>query len=287
MSGRQKNLRPLIFTLALALTGLAGCASPKATYDEYQTMPMEPAPEMMAEESVGMDVVSPESVSVDRSQIITGDLYLSVDSPSESADEVQTIVEEAGGRVDSRSEYVDVENQSPSAYLWVRIPVDVLPETLESIEALGDVESKSLNNSDVTLQVVDLDARIAVLTESITRLQTLIAEATTTAELVEIETALSQRQAELDSLNSQRNYLADQVQFASIGVDLRSPDVAPERDPGSFLDGIIAGWQGLVSFALGTVVALGYALPWLGVLIVLAAIVLIARRVRSRLKPKP
>jgi hypothetical protein len=282
MSGRQKNLRPLILTLALALAGLGGCASPKTTYDEYQTMPMEPAPEMMAEESVGMDVVSPESVSVDRSQIITGDLYLTVDSPSESADEVQTIVEEAGGRVDSRSEYVDVENQSPSAYLWVRIPVDVLPETLESIEALGDVESKSLNNSDVTLQVVDLDARIAVLTESITRLQALLAEATTTAELVEIETALSQRQAELDSLNSQRNYLADQVQFASIGIDLRSPDVAPERDPGSFLDGIIAGWQGLVSFALGTVVALGYALPWLGVAGIITLVIIVLVRWRKR-----
>ncbi|MFM8893961.1 MAG: DUF4349 domain-containing protein, partial [Actinomycetales bacterium] len=51
---------------------------------------------------------------------------------------------------------------------------------------------------------------------SITRLQTLIDQATTTADLIEAEVALSDRQAELDSLRAQRAYLADQVGMSTL-----------------------------------------------------------------------
>lgn len=273
-----------ILSLATAI-GLTGCASG----DRSASLPPEfvggdAMPDMMTEEAMPADMAV-ESAVVERSQIITGDVYLTVESPSETADAVAAIVESAGGRVDSRSEYTDPEGQNPSAYLWVRIPVDSLEATLSEIEALGIVESKSLNNTDVTLQVVDLDARIAVLTESISRLEALLVEATSTAEIVEIETALSERQAELDSLTSQRNYLADQVSYASIGVDLRTPEVAPERDPGTFLDGIVSGWNAMLSFFAGSVVFFGFILPWLGlavaVVIAVAIIVIIRRKTRK------
>ena len=210
---------------------------------------------------------------VSRSIIITGDVYLTVEDPLATADEVESIVTDAGGRIDSRSESAGIEGDNPSAYLWVRIPVDLLDETLDQIEALGVVETQSINNQDVTLQVIDLDARIAVLEESIERLRSLLGEASTTADIVEIETALSERQAELDSLTSQRNYLTDQVQFASIGIDLRTPEVAPEREPDGFLDGIIAGWDGMLAFFAGTIVFFGVLVPWLGLVAVLAVVV--------------
>jgi len=235
-------------------------SAPSVAYDEGVSMDM--ATEEMAINSGARDVGA-----VDRSQIITGDIYLTVESPADAANEVQALVEQAGGRVDSRSEYTNWDTELPSAYLWVRIPVDALEDTLASIEALGTVESKSLNNQDVTLQAIDLDARISVLEESITKLQELQSQAATTAELIEVEAALSERQAELDSLNSQQNYLSDQVQYASIGVDLRSPDVAPERDPGSFFDGIISGWNAMLAFFAGTMVFFGFILPWTGLLL--------------------
>jgi hypothetical protein len=253
-------------------------SAPSIAYDEGVSMDM-------ATEEMAVDAGSRDSAAVDRSQIITGDVYLTVESPSDSANEVQALVEQAGGRVDSRSEYTNWDTELPSAYLWVRIPVDALEDTLASIEALGTVESKSINNQDVTLQVIDLDARISVLQESITKLQELQAQAATTAELIEVEAALSERQAELDSLNSQQNYLSDQVQYASIGVDLRSPDVAPERDPGSFLDGIISGWHAMLAFFAGTIVFFGFIVPWtgllLGVSLVAWLIVWVARRAKK------
>ena len=241
-------------------------------------------PEIAIEESMPADMGS-RDVAIERSQIITGDLYLTVESPLEAADEVQAVVESAGGRVDSRSEYTDWETEAPSAYLWVRIPVESLEDTLAQIEQLGTLESKSINNSDVTLQVIDLDARIGVLESSIQKLRDLQDQATTTAELIEVEAALSDRQAELDSLNSQRNYLTDQVQYASIGIQLSSPEVAPERDPGSFLDGIVSGWNAMLAFFAGTIVFFGFIVPWLGLLVGIGIVVWVAvaiRRGRNR-----
>ena len=280
--------RSLISLALLGVFGLSGCASSGAgVSDDMMTSDsIEAMPEIAVEESMAADMAGRDAVAVERSQIITGDLYLTVDAPLEAADEVQRIVESAGGRVDSRSEYTDWQTELPSAYLWVRIPVDALDDTLASIEALGVLESKSLNNSDVTLQVVDLDARIGVLESSIEKLRALQDQAATTAELIEIETALSDRQAELDSLNSQRNYLTDQVQYASIGVQLSSPDVAPEREPGGFLDGIISGWNAMIAFFAGTIVFFGFIVPWVGLLAGVAVVVWIVVGLTRRRKER-
>lgn len=276
-----------ISLITLALIGalsLSGCVNTTAgvSEDTMTSENVEAMPDIAMEEQMASDMAGRDAVAVERSQIITGDLYLTVDAPLEAADQVQDIVESAGGRVDSRSEYTDWQTELPSAYLWVRIPVDALDDTLASIEALGVLESKSLNNSDVTLQVVDLDARIGVLESSIQKLRDLQDQAATTAELIEVETALSERQAELDSLNSQRNYLTDQVQYASIGVQLSSPDVAPEREPGGFLDGIISGWNAMIAFFAGTIVFFGFIVPWVGLLAAVAVVVWIVVAVRRR-----
>ena len=281
--------RSLISLALLGVFGLSGCASSGAgVSDDMMTSDsIEAMPEIAVEESMAADMAGRDAVAVERSQIITGDLYLTVDAPLDAADEVQRIVESAGGRVDSRSEYTDWQTELPSAYLWVRIPVDALDDTLASIEALGVLESKSLNNSDVTLQVVDLDARIGVLESSIEKLRALQDQAATTAELIEVETALSDRQAELDSLNSQRNYLTDQVQYASIGVQLSSPDVAPEREPGGFLDGIISGWNAMIAFFAGTIVFFGFIVPWFALLAGAGLVVWLVYRWRFRRKESP
>lgn len=278
--------RSLISLALLGVFGLSGCVSSGVGVSEDMMMSdsVEAMPDMAVEESMAADMAGRDAATVERSQIVTGDLYLTVDAPLDAADEVQRIVESAGGRVDSRSEYTDWQTELPSAYLWVRIPVDNLDDTLASIEALGVLESKSLNNSDVTLQVVDLDARIGVLESSIEKLRALQDQAATTAELIEVETALSDRQAELDSLNSQRNYLTDQVQYASIGVQLSSPDVAPEREPGGFLDGIISGWNAMIAFFAGTIVFFGFIVPWVGLLAAVAVVVWIVVVVRRRRK---
>ena len=216
-----------------------------------------------------LEVAAPE----DRSVITTGFVSITVEDPIESASSAVDIVSAAGGRVDSRTETPGTDTQDASATLVLRIPADELDRVVGELRELGEVNSVSLNASDVTQQQQDLDARITALSASVDRLLALLADADTTADLIAIESELSSRQAELDSLTQQRDWLADQVDYSTITLDLLSEGVAPEPEPGDFWSGLVAGWNALLAFLSWIAVAAGVLLPWLGALLVIAAIV--------------
>jgi hypothetical protein len=107
-------------------------------------------------------------------------------------------------------------------------------------------------------------------------------DAASTAALLDAEKALSERQAQLESLQSQRALLADQVELSTLSVHLRPFGVAPAGGPDSFADGLGTGWRALVSALSATVVALGILLPWMALAALITAAVLVPIRVMRR-----
>ena len=269
-------------TLASILT-LTGCASGADSFEESSISVG--SPEIAYTEDMAVDLQVREGMdsgALEPDIIRTGFLSLSVDSPSDTADEITEVVEEAGGRIASRSDYTPVDYGQPSSYLEARIPHEVLDDTVASLQDLGDVQEVSLNTVDVSLQKVDLDARIQVLESAITRLTELLAEAATTSDLIAVESALSERQAELDSVQSQRDYLSDQTLFATLSVSLITPENAMPADPDGFVDGIIRGWEGILAFFAGVIVWAGILVPWVGLLAVVVVVGILIRRIRRR-----
>ena len=106
--------------------------------------------------------------------------------------------------------------------------------------------------------------------------------AATTEALLEAEKALSERQEELESLQSQRALLADQVELSTLSVHLEPFGVAPAGGPDGFLDGLGTGWRALVAALGATLVVLGVLLPWLAVAGLVAAAVLVPIRLARR-----
>jgi hypothetical protein len=148
------------------------------------------------------------------------------------------------------------------------------------------VNSVSSNGSDVTQQRKDLDARIGALTASVDRLQQLLATATSISDLIAIESELTTRQAELDSLTQQRDWIVDQVDYSTLTLDLVTEDVAPDPAPDDFWSGLAAGWAALVGFASALGVAIGVLLPWLLAGLVIAAIVVTIVVLTTRRRPR-
>jgi len=268
-----------------ALLALTGCSSMTDSLEETSVSMGAPDIAYTEDVAVEMDMqgrADESAASFEPDIIRTGYLSLSVDSPSETADQITDVVEAAGGRIASRSDYTPVDYGQPSSYLEARIPYDVLDATVETIQELGDVQEVSLNSVDVSLQKVDLDARIGVLEAAIERLNELLAEAASTSDLIAVESALSERQAELDSLQSQRDYLSDQTLFATLSISLITPANATPAEPDGFLDGIVRGWESILAFFAGTIVWAGILVPWLGLAAVVIAIILLLRRLRRR-----
>ena len=218
------------------------------------------------------------AVDADRQVVTNASAGLTVDDPADGAQQVSELVEAAGGRVDERTEQTATgDDEGAYADLVVRVPSDALTDVLADLEELGEVASVSVTRSDVTGQAVDLDARISALQTSVTRLQTLLDEAPTTEALLAAEGALSGRQEQLESLQSQRALLADQVELSTLSVHLRPFGVAPAGGPDSFADGLGTGWRALVSALSTAVVALGVLLPWMVIAALVAAAVLVFR----------
>lgn len=241
-----------------------------------------------AESEVDAEVAMDTTVAEQRQVIVTADASVQVEDPAAAADQVAALAEAVGGRVEGREEYAGGEDFSGSATLVLRIPADELSGVLEDLDDIGTVVSVTQSEQDVTGTVVDLDARIAALETSTDRLLEIMATAEDTGDLLATETQLSERQAELEALQAQRDALADQVALSTLTVSLNTEPVTAVAARGGFLGGLESGWNALVSFVGALLVALGALLPWLVALGGPALIVLLVlRKRRRRAAPTP
>ncbi|MGZ0710616.1 DUF4349 domain-containing protein (plasmid) [Coraliomargarita sp. W4R53] len=173
------------------------------------------------------------------------------------------------------------------AWITVRLPSDELDAMVRELSTLGEVTSSSINRQDVTDQTVDLTARIESAEASVDRLIDLMTEATSVADLLAAESALSERQAMLESYQQQLESIEGQVAMSSLTVTLTPKTEPVEADPAGFTDGVIAGWNGLVATMNGIVIALGFMLPWLAAMAIAASIVWsVVRVVRTKRRAK-
>ena len=293
--------RILIFsTAAVWVTlALAGCsansgASSDSPAIDSSGITTEQAPllsrdggELTGGDSIAADSTADATADSDRQVIVTGYVTITVDKPVDAAADAVRIVEQSGGRVDGRAETAPVNGNDGSATLTIRVPSDALTATLDKLRKLGAVQEVSLNSADVTMETQDLDARITALSASVDRLLTLLSTAADTENLITLETAISDRQAQLESLESQRRYLADQVSLSTITLNLVSDFTAPTPEPDNFFDGISAGWASLVAFFAGLLVVFGVLLPWLIFLGIIALVVVVILRRRAARAPQP
>ena len=256
------------FTIAvLALLMLTGCGSITANSTDSQLA----ANYDGADTKVGM--VETSQAAIDRQLIQTASIALRVDDVAETATAITSYVNVIQGRIDSKNEYRNPDSSAiTSADFMIKVPSDKLDEALDRLKTFGDLEGFSTSATDVTLQVVDLDARIAALQNSISSLKKLLEDASNVSDLLAAEAALTQRQSELDGLTSQRNYLADQIDLAAIWVSVYPKNSLAAIKPIGFIAGLEKGWEEIVKFASNLTTWSGLALPWIGLVVALLLI---------------
>lgn len=233
----------------------------------------EMAPDMMAAPEAraadgSVTTTTTGSTAVQRQVVRSGSLSMHADDVASTVTAIRRLTKGAGG-------FVSAENTSAtadSAYssITVQVPASRLDGLVEAISALGTVDTVDVSAQDVTSQAVDLDARIRALQASVDRVTALLAEASDISDLMAIEAQLSSRQAELDALKAQRTWLADQVAMSTLTVSIQPVTTVEPVDAPGFGSGLESGWNALVSAIAVGVTAVGFFLPFVVVLLVIA-----------------
>ena len=173
----------------------------------------------------------------------------------------------------------------PGTWLTVQVPAEHYDATVQAARALGEVVQMQQSSYDVGTQMTDVDARIASLEASLKRLQALMGEAKDVSDVIKLESAIAERQAELDSLKAQQRDLATETAMSSVSLTLMSPDdakqtVSPQPEPSSWWQSFLNGLTDLWSW-------LGQALLIVSPLLIGAAIIWWVRRRQRRTAATP
>ena len=252
----------LVCGLTMSAVLLSGCGG--ASEDSYEAAPPIASDSVMNEADRG-------SASIEPQVITTATVFLEVDTVDSAVESVQQLTENTGGSIETQSLYR--EDDSAGAMMTIRVPADELTGFLAEVEQIGDVRSTDLNSQDVTLEVIDLDARVTTLQDSIARLRELQEQAATVADLVAVEAELATRQSELESLTARRDYLSQQVDRSTVYLNIAEKKVGPTITP-DFLGGLQRGWDALLTLGAGLITGIGFLLPTAAVIALLVIAVL-------------
>lgn len=316
----RTSIRYGITVAAISATLLTGCSSDKAsdtTTAVAEAVAEAPAdivapiadgtplksglsnPEALQDRSVGLTTTRGGGTSndaqpgntlpstlINRKIIRNADITLEVPDVPKAVALLRSLVAASGGFLASEQANYGATDQ---VVLSFRIPVGEFDAALNRLGKIGSVLSTNVTSEEVTSQYRDIESRLRSKKVSADRLRELITRAVKASDILEIENELSNREAEIESMQGQLNVLSDQSSLSTIAVRVVGKgegtvvEIRKEQEP-SFT----RAWHGSVD-AVGNIAQAGAAasgavLPFLPFIIALAALVfgLNRRSKRSR-----
>ncbi|GAA3003825.1 DUF4349 domain-containing protein [Actinokineospora diospyrosa] len=218
---------------------------------------------------------------VDRKLVRTASVELSAPKVPEAADRVRAEAVAAGG-FSGQEQVTD-----RFATLTVHVPSDKLDAALSRIAEAGTVTSRSQTAQDVTEQVVDVESRIQTQRTSLARVRALLDRATSISEIVQLESEVTRREAELESLLKRREALAGSVALSAVTVRISVDGAAPVpvSEDDSFLGALATGWHAFLDAGSFVLRVVGTLLPFAVVLGVPAYLIWRYRRRNRSVAP--
>lgn len=230
-----------------------------------------------------------EPVSTEQSpqyKIRRAHLTLVISDIERAAEEIRQKAEQLQGYVSSL-EFYDLTQERRAGHITLRVPGDQFETALAMLGEVGKVRDTSFSEEDVTLQYVDLEARIKTMEAQEKRLRELLEKADKVEEVLEVEKELWRVRGDLESMVAEFRHLQQQVSYSTINIHLQEKDplttslvedLGTWEKIGSFFalntNRLIKGVSGFVVFIIGS----------LPILIPLALLVFISRAIALAVK---
>ncbi|MGW2671581.1 DUF4349 domain-containing protein [Streptomyces sp. NPDC001272] len=277
----------------LALAGglaLTGCSAGDGTSSSAR--PAAAGPGEAAQGKPGAGAAAPPAAQgqapapVRPNVIRTGKLGIETAEPQKAVAAARTAAEGAGGYVGAETTDRGADGRITST-LTLRVPGERFDAVLAALEGSGKLLNRKVEAQDVTEKVADADSRVKSQQASVARVREMMEKASALSDVVMLESELSRRQSDLESLLAQQNALKDQTALGTITVSVSQPAPAPvEKDPKDgrrpgLGDALAGGWSVFVRLVGYLGLAVAAALPFA----VTAALLAFGFRVYRRFRP--
>ena len=219
--------------------------------------------------------------------IKTGEVTVEVAEVTETVGRVRAFVLELGGYVGGSQAGADDQG----ATLTLRIPATRFDDALQALRELdGEVIAEATRESDVTRQIVDLEARIANLEASEASYRVLLERAERIDDVLAVQARLDGVRGEIEQLEAQLQEIEGDADLSTLTVSLvpaAEPveEVTTTWNAGTEVQGALASLVGIGQGLLNALIWFG--IVWLPVILVLGILALLAFRaaweVRRRL----
>ncbi|PWK74985.1 uncharacterized protein DUF4349 [Streptomyces sp. CG 926] len=203
----------------------------------------------------------------------------------------RTAADDAGGYVGNESTKRGEDGRMTST-VTLRVPGERYDAVLGAMEGSGKLLHRKVDAQDVTEKVADIGSRVASQQASVARVREMMGKASALSEVVMLESELSRRQSDLESLLAQQTALKDQTSLGTITLEVSEPAAKPEpekkekeKEP-TFLGALGGGWDVFTKVVRYLTVAVGAVLPF-ALTAVVGLLLFRAYRRRRPARPKP
>lgn len=234
---------------------------------------------------------SEDSYESQRKIIKNGNLSIETLEFDKFIRELEASVATYNGYVEYSSQYGSKNYRSAS--YTIRVPYQKYDEFVSVIGDLGTVTSSNTSVDDVTLQYVDIEARISALIAQRDSYMSLLDRANTIEEILQIQSYLTDVNYQIESYTSQLNTLKNKVSYSTVTLNIdevarvtpAEPKTVWERISQNLSENMYDITEGLKDLFVGIVSATPYLVIYaifIGIIVVIVVMIHKANKRRAQ-----
>jgi CHASE3 domain sensor protein len=152
--------------------------------------------------------------------IRTAELQIEVKDVGKAMLAVDSMVKQRGALVADSKQSVDAHDWR-STELMIRVPSDRFLDALGALRQVGKVKSESVKTEDVTKDYADVETRLAVKEQTVTRLRALLdSRAAKLSDVLEVERELARSVTELEQMKGEKRFYDQRIAISTITLTL-------------------------------------------------------------------
>lgn len=274
-------MKKILLFLSICLIILSGCREGYLSEKIESSAPR--APETLMDKTGGAGGFEAEAGMKKFKELIIRTAWVTIRARNviESCDYTLSLVKKYEGIIVNSS--ISKYEEREEGILEVKVPPNNFLPFLDELKTIGEVESKSISEEDVTEEYYDIKARLANAQKVQGRLFDLLKKANKVEDILKVEKEIERVGEKIERLEGRIQYLDSKIDYARITVTIYNRRIRVIEKIG-IKEGFIKSFQFSVRFFFGIIWFIIILIPLFILIVVLWLIIVVIIRRKRRKK---